>query len=102
DGIRAFHVTGVQRCALPILGRLSRVVLVRVGEAALVVLGLATLVFLALRLLPGDPAALVLGDQASLADRALLRSKLHLDEPLWRSEERRSGEGVHYSVLSGV
>src|SRR6476620_2383192 len=55
----------------------------RIGEAALVVLALATLVFLALRILPGDPAALVLGDQSSEAERAALRSKLHLDEPMW-------------------
>lgn len=54
----------------------------RVFDAALVVLALATLVFLALRLLPGDPAALVLGDQASEAERAALRAKLHLDEPM--------------------
>src|SRR3954466_13128741 len=55
----------------------------RLAEAALVVLVLATLVFLALRILPGDPAALVLGDQASEAERAALRGKLHLDEPMW-------------------
>lgn len=44
---------------------------------------LATLVFFALRLLPGDPAALVLGDQASPIERARLREKLGLDEPMW-------------------
>lgn len=49
-----------------------------------VLLVLASLVFLALRLLPGDPAALILGDTASAADRALLRSRLGLDLPLWR------------------
>jgi peptide/nickel transport system permease protein len=54
----------------------------KLGEALLVVLTLATLVFLALRILPGDPAALVLGDQASEAERAVLRAKLHLDEPM--------------------
>lgn len=55
----------------------------RLAEAALVVLALATLVFLSLRILPGDPAALVLGDQASEAERAVVRGKLHLDEPMW-------------------
>lgn len=55
----------------------------RVAEAMCVVLALATLVFLALRILPGDPAALVLGDQSSEVERGLLRSKLHLDEPMW-------------------
>lgn len=54
----------------------------RLVEALGVVLVLATLVFVALRLLPGDPAALVLGDQSSEAERALLRAKLHLDQPL--------------------
>lgn len=62
--------------------RVAGAVLARVAEAALVVLALATLVFFALRLLPGDPAALVLGDQASEHERAALRAKLHLDEPL--------------------
>ena len=64
------------------LRRVSSIVFGRAAEAAAVVLALATLVFLALRLLPGDPAALVLGDQASEHDRAALRSRLHLDEPL--------------------
>ena len=43
---------------------------------------LASLVFFAIRILPGDPAALVLGDQSGEAERAVLRAKLHLDEPL--------------------
>ncbi len=63
--------------------RVARAVIGRIAEAALVVLALATLVFLALRILPGDPAALVLGDQASEAERAALRGKLHLDQPMW-------------------
>jgi peptide/nickel transport system permease protein len=54
----------------------------RLAEALLVLLLLASLVFLAMRLLPGDPAALVLGDQATPAELATLRAKLHLDEPL--------------------
>ncbi|MDB4997702.1 MAG: Dipeptide transport system permease protein DppB [Myxococcaceae bacterium] len=56
--------------------------LVRGAEAALVLVVLATLVFFALRLLPGDPAALILGDQASAADLAALRARLHFDDPL--------------------
>lgn len=59
-------------------------VLLRFLSAVLVVVLVATIVFLAFRLLPGDPAALVLGDQASEADRALLRARLHLDQPLGR------------------
>lgn len=65
------------------MGRAAGAILGRLLEAALVVLALATLVFLALRLLPGDPAALVLGDQSSEEDRAVLRSRLHLDRPMW-------------------
>lgn len=53
------------------------------AEALLVLVVLATIAFLALRILPGDPAALVLGDHASEVERAALRSKLHLDEPMW-------------------
>lgn len=70
-------MTRTSRPKIPLL------ILGRLGEALAVVLVLATLVFLALRILPGDPAALVLGDQASEAERAALRSKLHLDEPMW-------------------
>ena len=68
--------------------RVAGAVLGRLAEAALVVLALATLVFLALRLLPGDPAALVLGDQSSEEERAVLRGKLHLDEPMWMQYAR--------------
>ena len=63
--------------------RASRAVLVRVAEAAAVLLVLASLVFFAMRLLPGDPAALVLGDQSDEAERAVLRAKLGLDQPMW-------------------
>ncbi|WP_146652140.1 ABC transporter permease [Labilithrix luteola] len=52
-------------------------------DAAIVVFALASAVFLALRVLPGDPSALILGDQASPLERAALRAKLHLDEPMW-------------------
>jgi peptide/nickel transport system permease protein len=62
--------------------RVAATFLARAAEAAMVVLVLATLVFLSLRLLPGDPAALVLGDQASELERAALRARLHLDEPM--------------------
>ena len=68
------HLLSARKIILPAL--------LRVGEAVVVLVALATLVFLALRLLPGDPAALVLGDEAGEAERAVLRAKLHLDEPL--------------------
>jgi peptide/nickel transport system permease protein len=64
------------------MGRALRALLVRAFEAALVLLVLGSLVFFALRLLPGDPAMLVLGDQASEAELASLRARLHLDESL--------------------
>lgn len=70
------------RDALAALGRIARRVTAQSAGALVVLVVLATLVFLALRLLPGDPAALVLGEQASEADRALLRAKLGLDAPL--------------------
>jgi peptide/nickel transport system permease protein len=54
----------------------------RALEATAVLLLLASLVFFALRLLPGDPARLVLGDQAGASEIALVRARLHLDEPL--------------------
>lgn len=82
-----------------------RPALVRVGVfvagvvgAALVVLLVGSVVFFAFRLLPGDPAALVLGDQASEAERALLRARLHLDEPLARQYARFLGALSHGQV----
>ncbi|MFO0663244.1 MAG: ABC transporter permease [Polyangiaceae bacterium] len=52
-------------------------------EALVVLALLSTVVFLALRLLPGDPSALILGDHATAAERAELRHRLHLDEPMY-------------------
>jgi ABC-type dipeptide/oligopeptide/nickel transport system permease component len=72
--------------------------LLRFVSAVAVVLIVATLVFFAFRLLPGDPAALVLGEQASEADRALLRARLHLDEPLVQQYVRFVGSLLHGRV----
>jgi len=66
--------------------------------AALVVLLVGSIVFFAFRLLPGDPAALVLGDQASEAERALLRARLHLDEPLTHQYARFLASLAHGHV----
>jgi len=43
---------------------------------------IATLVFLLLRVAPGDPVDAVLGSRAPAAAKALLRSRLGLDQPL--------------------
>ena len=55
----------------------------RIASALVVLVLLASLVFFAMRILPGDPAALILGDEASPAELASVRSKLHLDEPMY-------------------
>jgi peptide/nickel transport system permease protein len=47
-----------------------------------VVLGVLTLVFFLIHFIPGDPIDLMLGEQAAPADRAALRSALHLDDPI--------------------
>ncbi len=57
-------------------------VLGRLAEAVGIVLALASFVFVALRVLPGDPSALILGDQATVAERAVVRARLHFDEPM--------------------
>jgi peptide/nickel transport system permease protein len=44
----------------------------------------AVLVFLMLRLTPGDPAAVIAGDNATSDQIAEIRTKLGLDEPIWR------------------
>ena len=71
----------MKRAARSLASVLSSV-LGRTSGALLTLVALATLVFLALRLLPGDPAALVLGEQASESERAHLRQRLGLDQPL--------------------
>jgi ABC-type dipeptide/oligopeptide/nickel transport system permease component len=61
-----------------------RTVAARLLDAVPTVLLVLTLVFAALRLLPGDPALVVLGEYATQEQLALFRSKLGLDQPLWR------------------
>jgi peptide/nickel transport system permease protein len=41
-----------------------------------------SLVFFLIHMVPGDPVAMILGEGASVADTAVLRHALHLDEPL--------------------
>jgi ABC-type dipeptide/oligopeptide/nickel transport system permease component len=61
-----------------------RTVAARLLDAVPTVLLVLTLVFAALRLLPGDPALVVLGEYATQEQLALFRSRLGLDQPLWR------------------
>lgn len=44
--------------------------------------GILTITFFLLPLVPGDPVDLMLGEQASTADKAILRQDLGLDKPL--------------------
>src|SRR5207302_7545697 len=79
DGIRDFHVTGVQTCALPIF-RLARLLL-RLFQSEPEIMGLTALLLLqhartAARFDTGG-AVILLDDQ---------------DRTLWRSEERRVGK----------
>lgn len=49
-----------------------------------VVFGVLSLTFLLIHLVPGDPVEVMLGESASLADRAVLRAELGLNQPLPR------------------
>lgn len=73
-------------------------VLADVLSALAVVLLVGSVVFFAFRLLPGDPTALVLGEQATEAERALLRARLHLDEPILSQYARFLGSLAHGRV----
>jgi len=54
----------------------------RLALAPLMLWLIATLVFLLLRVAPGDPVDAVLGSRAPAAAKALLRTRLGLDQPL--------------------
>lgn len=47
-----------------------------------VLIGVGTVSFFLVHFIPGDPVDLILGDQASIEDKANLRSALNLDRPL--------------------
>jgi peptide/nickel transport system permease protein len=55
----------------------------RLLAAIPVLFGVVTVVFFLLHLVPGDPVDLMLGESAMPAQRAELRARLHLDDPLW-------------------
>ena len=66
-------------------------------SALLTIAFVASVVFFAFRLLPGDPAELVLGEHATAIERASLRARLHLDEPLLRQYAHFLGRLLHGS-----
>lgn len=70
-------------------------ILTRILGSVAVVLFVASAVFFAFRILPGDPTDLVLGDRATEIERAALRAKLHLDEPIVRQYARFLGDVAH-------
>ncbi len=59
-----------------------RFLLARLMSALVVVVGVVCLVFLLIHLIPGDPVDVMLGESARPADRAALRVRLGLDQPL--------------------
>lgn len=73
------------------LGRLAA----QLATGLVVVLVVATVVFFAFRLLPGDPTLVVLGEQATGTERAALRARLHLDDPLLAQYLRFLGGLLH-------
>ncbi|MFD6419229.1 ABC transporter permease [Streptomyces sp. NPDC060194] len=56
----------------------------RIAQLIPVVLVVSLVLFLLLRLMPGDPTLAILGQEATAEDRAVLRSDLGLDVPLWQ------------------
>ncbi len=59
-----------------------RFILHRIIATIPVVFGVITITFFLIHLVPGDPVDIMLGDQASVADREILRSELGLDKPI--------------------
>ncbi len=56
--------------------------LTRFAGTALALLGIVALVFIVVRIVPGDPVDHLLGEQATDADRAVMRARMHLNGPL--------------------
>ncbi|MFB7031642.1 MULTISPECIES: ABC transporter permease [unclassified Streptomyces] len=56
----------------------------RIAQLIPVILVVSLVLFLLLRLMPGDPTLAILGPEATDADRAVLRTDLGLDVPLWQ------------------
>jgi ABC-type dipeptide/oligopeptide/nickel transport system permease component len=62
----------------------TRFLLRRLLQIIPVLVGVATLVFALIHLVPGDPAQTMLGESASAEEVAHLRTRLGLDQPLYR------------------
>src|SRR5690606_40648728 len=92
DGIRDFHVTGVQTCALPIFNRLSREQLVE------------WLAWNDVHGLFSDEDCIAEGltplslEQARMCVYAVIMRN-HTN---WRSEERRVGKGIRYDLTREI
>ncbi|HYB98038.1 MAG TPA: ABC transporter permease [Candidatus Limnocylindrales bacterium] len=64
------------------MSSLRRYVLRRLALAIPTILGVCTLVFAVLHVVPGDPVDIMLGENAAASDRAALRARMGLDQPL--------------------
>src|SRR5215216_7066914 len=66
-------------------------ILRRVAYMIPVFLLISLFVFFMVRLVPGDPSLMILGQRATEENVALVREKLHLNDPIW----------VQYAVFLG-
>ena len=63
---------------------MTRILLRRIGLGVLTLLLVSLMVFATTQALPGDAARAILGREATPERLAVLRDRLHLDQPLWR------------------
>lgn len=61
----------------------SRYIIRRLIQMIPVVIGITVIIFVMLRAIPGDPADSMLGEKSTNEQRALMRKKLGLDEPIY-------------------
>lgn len=57
-------------------------ILSRLFSAIIVIFGVVLIVFMLIHMVPGDPVEVMLGESATMADRAVLRASLGLDQSL--------------------
>ncbi len=63
-------------------------IFIRLGWSVVVLIGAAAVSFLIARAVPGDPARVIAGAKADAETIALIRTELHLDDPLWKQFSR--------------